>query len=532
MHFYAVQNTNLRNFDSLLLCTPFLSLCLPSILNEFASTHDSSQLTSRKTNKYSANTITNDGSSPKTRKRMTYDNMTGGAAGPVATGAKIETSDIRSDSNQELFQDNLPDQTGGPNSESRDQDKLEFNVDPSSCPSSTSSSSADPSDATLSFNQEARSDLKCALNNNSTRQPSGLVASSIGLNKESSVPSTESDDSRVRESSSNILYKEVTPIVCYNPVLDDEIRGRLDKLNALSDLINSLELQFDQTNALFQETLKCSTERLSAIAKNLGTKSIRHGRMYHAAKISVEQTQSDCQKACVQFERANNDHQYAKQAIKEAESKLHEINNAHSDVQADCSQSPSNIIFDPIDISSLRLEEDVSPEGSKDSPDYKCDNPQDTSTSRRIGPDSSEDDSTQIEAKFMDADASRLINSAKLSEDLNRAVIKLIEAEEKRCQSEKLHLDQANKLMLAQENLTKLEREHGASIKRAQVYFEEARRFNAKLNSVKSTISRVSEDIVAAKKAYARTLNELEQFSEDLHINGRNLIDSQSENDQ
>lgn len=112
----------------------------------------------------------------------------------------------------------------------------------------------------------------------------------------------------------------------------------------------------------------------------------------------------------------------------------------------------------------------------------------------------------------------RLRDAARLSEMLNTATIRLREAEQKRAQSERLHLDKANKLMIAQENLQRLEREHGNSIKRSQLYFDESNRFKAQLNSVKSDISRISDEIAQAKKAYSRTLGELEKFSEELHF--------------
>lgn len=345
---------------------------------------------------------------------------------------------------------------------------------------------------------------------------------------------------------------EGSEAICYNKVLDDQIRFRLDKLNALSDLINSLERQFDEANSSFRETLKCSTDRLSSIAKALGHKSIRHARIYHAAKISVEQTQSDCQKACVQFEQANKDHQFAKKAIKDAELRLREV----------AEQTTNGVIAIPnidldsigIDLCKLKLAEDL--EGKKDGgaiehqlnehSESSCDKETNSSfptafeltQESKISKvhadqvDTSSSDSTASSVgmstaqvtnfaqsyKKGDEKATYLIsNAAKLSEELNQAILKLIEAETKRGQSERQHLDRASKLMIAQENLMKLEREYGPSIRRSQLYFDESRRFNAKLKSVKGEICRISEEILAAKQAYAQTLSELEQFSDKIH---------------
>lgn len=344
--------------------------------------------------------------------------------------------------------------------------------------------------------------------------------------------------------------------------LDDEIRSRLDNLNALSDLINSLERKFDEANSVFRETLKCSTDRLSSLAKALGTRSIRQARIYHAAKLSVEQSQSDCQKACVQFEQANKDRQFAKKAIQDAESKLKEI--AGTAAAANCVIAiPTCVsITDSIDLSKLSLN-DISkltePTESYSS-SFACDkeaaqpssstilicnghskkpekpttvylddatiSSQISNTTKSNAQESDiklvcrndiQEHEDKEEKTDLSSSTSMIKNAAKFSEELNQAIVKLIEAEKKRGLSERQHLDQANKLMIAQENLLKLEREHGPSIRRSQFYFEEAKRFNAKLSSVKGEICRISDDIIAAKQAYAQTLSELERFSDDLH---------------
>lgn len=324
--------------------------------------------------------------------------------------------------------------------------------------------------------------------------------------------------------------------ICYNQILDDEIRSRLDKLNALSDLINSLETQFDDANGLFREILKCSTDRLSSIAKTLGTKSIRRGRIYHAAKFSVEQSQSSCQKACVQFEQANKDHQIAKKAIKDAELKLKEVVKEKEDV--------TEVIPDIcIDVQKLNLDDSESKSTRSDL--VKCDkndqsfapNAIDDGANALVGEapssiapvleqtsDAQETDNQRDACDENISPTTAIIkNSGILSEELNQAIMILKEAERRRSLSERQHLNQANKLMIAQENLIKLEREYGPSIRRSQLYFDEARRFNAKLSSVKSDICRISEDILAAKQAYAQTLSELEQFSDDLHDNPQTI---------
>lgn len=355
--------------------------------------------------------------------------------------------------------------------------------------------------------------------------------------------------------------------ICYNQVLDNEIRTRLDKLNALSDLINSLERQFDEANSVFRETLKCSTDRLSSIAKALGHKSIRYARIYHAARLSVEQTQSDCQKACVQFEQANKDHQFAKKAIRDAELKLKEVAGETANGVMSIPNVDVNSIC--VNVHELKLTEDSRAKDSHSSStnnqleecsrDLQCDteknSPIPIAVDSKIQEETKINDSVdqvttssidfinsnnlensiaqnidvaesnnQDDEKLSQSPSSIITCATKLSEELNQAIVKLIEAETKRCQSEMQHLERANKLILAQENLMKLEREYGPSIRRSQLYFDESKRFNAKLDSVKRDICRISEEILATKQAYARTLSELEQFSDDLHDNSEVIV--------
>lgn len=375
------------------------------------------------------------------------------------------------------------------------------------------------------------------------------------------------DEHHTATSSSSALNGE-NDAICYNQVLDDEIRSRLDKLNALSDLINSLERQFDEANSLFRETLKCSTDRLSSIAKALGHKYIRHARVYHEAKLSVERTQSDCQKACIQFEQANKDHQFAKKAIRDAELKLKEV----AEETANGVISTPNVDINSVNVNfhELKLAEasKLGKDGSNDSlieqkfdqgpkKSSSCDTETNSSipitlestlqtatianenedqvTTSSVDAPSEPENSTahvldntesisQNDEKLNLSPTSIITYAAKLSEELNQAINKLIEAEIKRGQSERQHLERANKLMIAQENLMKLEREYGPSIRRSQLYFDESKRFNAKLDSVKKDICRISEEILAAKQAYARTLSELEQFSDDLHDNSEVVV--------
>lgn len=364
--------------------------------------------------------------------------------------------------------------------------------------------------------------------------PTSLSSPSRAASHPASIttPACQQDDTTVNTSDLAQADGSIQQ-ACADRLLDDEIKSRLDRLNALSDLINSLELQFDEANSVFRNTLKCSTDRLSTIARTLGDKSIKYGRVYHAAKISVEQSQSDCQRACVLFEQANKDHQFARKAIKDAELKLRKV--AGSTEKGVITLSDLHATTNSIDLSKLTLKEAPSPAGrlqnsasASDLLSTSCDMPEATNSIKTINSESLNrldsrgrqlNDRDKFQVTESDLKPEPGANSvAELSEELNQAINKLVEAENKRGQSERQHLDNANKLIVAQENLMKLEREYGNSIRRSQLYFDEAKRFNAKLNSVKGDICRISEDIIAAKQAYARTLEDLEQFSDGLHM--------------
>lgn len=330
--------------------------------------------------------------------------------------------------------------------------------------------------------------LSCQIYHNTNSEPNSTQKSENQL-----LENNDHDSSPAQQNHQN------PPNFCYNPELDHEIRSRLDKLNGLSDLINSLERQFDEANHLFRETLKQSTERLSSLAKILGKKSIKYGRIYNATRLSLEKSQNECQSACVEFEQATKDHQNARSAIKDAESKLKQICSCNEEVRDDVDHHKSHSI-EYLDFEKLQLIE----------------------RRERVAEDKVEDLNTTLEEKLCPfSDDSILDDAARLNQQLNEAIIKLSEAERKRSDSQKYHLDKANKLMINQNQLIELERNHGQSIKRSKLYFDEAQKFNEQLNSIKSDITHIRDNILTAKQTYASTLKQLEQFSEELHDHSR-----------
>ncbi|XP_046389665.1 SH3 domain-binding protein 5 homolog [Ischnura elegans] len=112
-----------------------------------------------------------------------------------------------------------------------------------------------------------------------------------------------------------------------NDDLDPRIQIELEKLNNATDEINRLETELDEANTNFRLLLNNSTHRLKLSAKKLGS-CIEKARPYYEALEVAKQAQLECQKAAVQFQRANEVHQAAKETVALAEqrflSKQHE----------------------------------------------------------------------------------------------------------------------------------------------------------------------------------------------------------------
>ncbi|KAG8212768.1 hypothetical protein J437_LFUL019729, partial [Ladona fulva] len=112
-----------------------------------------------------------------------------------------------------------------------------------------------------------------------------------------------------------------------NGDLDPRIQIELEKLNNATDEINRLETELDEANTNFRLLLNNSTHRLNLSAKKLGS-CIKKARPYYEALEVAKQAQLECQKAAVQFQRANEIHQAAKETVALAEqrflSKQHE----------------------------------------------------------------------------------------------------------------------------------------------------------------------------------------------------------------
>lgn len=103
--------------------------------------------------------------------------------------------------------------------------------------------------------------------------------------------------------------------------LDPRVQVELERLNTSTDEINRLEAQLEEANNVFRTTLTESSARLKALSKKLGS-CIEKARPYYEAVEEARISQLDCQRAAVQYQRANALHTAAKETIALAEERF------------------------------------------------------------------------------------------------------------------------------------------------------------------------------------------------------------------
>lgn len=110
--------------------------------------------------------------------------------------------------------------------------------------------------------------------------------------------------------------------------LDPRVQVELERLNTSTDEINRLESQLEEANNVFRTTLSESTARLKALSKKLGS-CIEKARPYYEAEEEARISQMDCQRAAVQYQRANALHTAAKETIALAEERFIRCKDEH-----------------------------------------------------------------------------------------------------------------------------------------------------------------------------------------------------------
>ncbi|CAL1282501.1 unnamed protein product [Larinioides sclopetarius] len=103
--------------------------------------------------------------------------------------------------------------------------------------------------------------------------------------------------------------------------VDPRVKDQLEFLNSYTDEINSLELQLDDANATFRNTLSEYSQRLKLIAKKLG-KCVRIARPYYEAEEAAQAAKLECEEAAIRYHRACGVHKEARETIAMAEKKF------------------------------------------------------------------------------------------------------------------------------------------------------------------------------------------------------------------
>jgi chromosome segregation ATPase len=102
-------------------------------------------------------------------------------------------------------------------------------------------------------------------------------------------------------------------------------------------------------------------------------------------------------------------------------------------------------------------------------------------------------------------------------EMLNQATTKLQEAEQLKRTSREEHEQSMKEFMVAEDELSRLERKLKNVIKKTQPYFDESFKFKQHLLKLKEEIEQLNRKIVTSKSFYATTLKDLEGISEEIH---------------
>lgn len=250
--------------------------------------------------------------------------------------------------------------------------------------------------------------------------------------------------------------------------VDPRIEDKLEELNSWTERINGLETQFEAANSVFRSFLTEYSDKLKAFAKKIGSKSIQEARAYYECKDRAAIAQARCQKTVVAYEKACHMLIQAKGEIELTERKF---------------QVKKESMF----TSSSSKRRSSSPTGMSRAHDF----------------------------------------DVLWQEMLNQATTKLQEAEQlKRC-SREAHEQSMKEFMVAEDELSKLERRLKSVIKKTQPYFDESFKFKQHLLKIKEEIEQLNRKIVTSKSFYATTLKDLEGISEEIHQRrGLKLLES------
>ena len=100
---------------------------------------------------------------------------------------------------------------------------------------------------------------------------------------------------------------------------------------------------------------------------------------------------------------------------------------------------------------------------------------------------------------------------------LNHATMKVMEAESLKTASEAEHAKRAAFFTKAEQEVQHLEKKIRKYIQKSRPYFEEKDAFNKTLESQKTRVQKLQEEVRASKVEYAKSLRALEEISESIH---------------
>ncbi|XP_072029285.1 uncharacterized protein [Amphiura filiformis] len=110
---------------------------------------------------------------------------------------------------------------------------------------------------------------------------------------------------------------------------------------------------------------------------------------------------------------------------------------------------------------------------------------------------------------------------ANWQEMLNHATMKVGEADKERWESELEHQATAAEFDQAERDLKRLQRSLRSAINKSRVYFEMKNKCNLQLEEQKKKVSDLESRVSAAKQVYSSALRNLEQISDEIHMQRR-----------
>ncbi|CAG2167485.1 unnamed protein product [Oppiella nova] len=112
----------------------------------------------------------------------------------------------------------------------------------------------------------------------------------------------------------------------FSPIPDPRVQIELENLNTSTDLINKLEVELNESRTHFHLLLSDSSQKISEMAKKLGS-CVERVKPYYEARVRAKDLRLETQRAALRFERATSSHMAAKEMVRLAEEGLQKDGN-------------------------------------------------------------------------------------------------------------------------------------------------------------------------------------------------------------